>query len=198
MGLSFHYCGEIKDKEKLSELIEEVKTLAQTHAWKYEIYNSNFSLNPTNEDDLRQKLYGISFTPPHCEEVDICFLENGKMSNLVNLISWGQSQKPKEQEYLYMLSVKTQYAGLETHAIIIDFFRFIAAKYLKNFTLTDEGTYWESNDLSALKTQFERYNSILDTLTLGLTTIAPSTNESLIEYLERVALKTNNYLKTKK
>jgi uncharacterized protein YsxB (DUF464 family) len=97
-----------------------------------------------------------------------------------------------------MLSVKTQYAGLETHAIIIDFFRFIATKYLKNFTISDEGQYWESNDKKVLQAQFERYNSILDTFTLGLETIAPSTNESLIEYIERVAHKTNNYLKNNK
>lgn len=57
MGLSFHYSGEIKDKEKLPELIEEVKTLAQSHHWKYEVYNTNFS----QETDSTTSFPGIQF-----------------------------------------------------------------------------------------------------------------------------------------
>ncbi|MBN1769583.1 MAG: hypothetical protein JXR50_06410 [Prolixibacteraceae bacterium] len=64
MGLSFYYSGEISDKEKLPELIEAVKTLVQTHRWKYEIYNTDFSQEAKNGNGIKQKLYGISFTPP--------------------------------------------------------------------------------------------------------------------------------------
>lgn len=194
MGLSFYYSGEISDKEKLPGLIEAVKTMVQTHRWKYEIYNTDFSQEPKNGDGLKQKLYGISFTPPECEQVDICFLKNGKMSNLVNLILWEQPQNAEEQKYLYMLSVKTQFAGLEVHAVVIDFFRYISAKYLKNFTLSDEGQYWESKNKKVLQAQFDKYNSILDTFTLGLESIPPSAGEDLEDYLVRVARRTNNYL----
>ncbi|MBN1769584.1 MAG: hypothetical protein JXR50_06415 [Prolixibacteraceae bacterium] len=116
------------------------------------------------------------------------------MSNLVNLILWEQPQNAEEQKYLYMLSVKTQFADLEVHAVVIDFFRYISAKYLKNFTLSDEGQYWESKNKKVLQAQFDRYNSILDTFTLGLESIPPNTGENLESYLVRVAQRTNNHL----
>jgi hypothetical protein len=197
MGLSFHYSGEINDKDKLPELIDEVKTLAQTHHWKYEIYNTDFSQKPINNEDIKHKLYGVSFTPSECEEVHICFLENGKMSNLVNLIFWSDPKKPEEKEYLYMMSVKTQYAGVEIHAVIIDFFRYISNKYLTSFYLSDEGQYWETNDKNVLKEQFERYNAIIDTFKLAIDSIPADPNEDLINYIERIAERTNKHINSK-
>ena len=38
MGLSIHYSGQITDKSKLSQLIEEVEEIATVHGWKYHIY----------------------------------------------------------------------------------------------------------------------------------------------------------------
>lgn len=197
MGLSFHYSGKIKDKEKLPELIEEVKTLAQSHDWKYEVYNTGFAQAPADDEDIKHKLYGISFTPPGCEEVDICFLKNGKMSNLVNLIFWSQPKNTDEAEYLYMMSVKTQYAGLEVHAVIIDFFRYISTKYLNGFKLNDEGQYWETNDKNVLKEQFDKYNMIIDTFKLGLESIPANPDEDLTTYIKRVAERTNKHINSK-
>ncbi len=85
-----------------------------------------------------------------------------------------------------MLSVKTQFAGIETHALLIKLFRHISRKYLLDFYMSDEGYYWETDDLAKLKEQFMRYNTILDNFCLGLETIPKNASESLEDYLTRV------------
>jgi hypothetical protein len=195
MGLSFHYSGEIRDKKKLPELIDEVKTFAETHKWPHKVFDSCFSDTTTYVPDIKSNLYGITFSPPECENVDVCFLESGKMSNLINQMIWSNPENAEEEKYLYMMSVKTQFAGIEVHTGLIDFFRHINIKYLKNFKLIDEGLYWETSDMKATKAQFDRYNDIFDTFELALKSIPPNSSENLLDYIERIAQRTDKYLK---
>lgn len=197
MGLSFHYRGVIKNKTDLPALIEEVETLAKTHDWEYFIFETSFPqkeyMNNTEED-----ISGICFTPPKSETIDICFDANGRMSSLLHQQMWKNSDHPKAKNYMYLLSVKTQSAGMHVHSIIIDFFRYISKKYLKDFELTDEGKYWETQDLQVLKKQFDKYNNIMDSFQLGLESTPPESKENLIAYLERIAGKTHKYLRGKR
>ncbi len=194
MGLSFHYSGTIKTKADLPLLIDEVETLAKTHKWEYQVFETRFHQNkhPYDNGDC---IYGISFTPPKSETVDICFAANGKMSSLLHQQMWKNSDLPNAEDYMYLLSVKTQSAGMQVHSIIIDFFRYISKKYLKDFELTDEGEYWETNDLQVLKKQFGRYNKIMGSFQLGMESTPPKSKENLIKYLERIAEKTDKYLR---
>ncbi|PRY98296.1 hypothetical protein [Marinilabilia salmonicolor] len=194
MGLSFHYSGAIKNREDLPSLIADVQTLAKTHDWEYQIFETSFPDNevpPYNED----LIYGISITPPKCETIDICFTQDGRMSSLLHLLMWKDSDPAEAEKYMYLLSVKTQFAGIDIHVIVIDFFRYISRQYLKNFTLTDEGNYWETSDMQVLKNQFDRFSRALDSFGLGLETTPPESKENLINYLERIAKKTDNFLK---
>ncbi|HEY5391911.1 MAG TPA: hypothetical protein VIJ57_07345, partial [Hanamia sp.] len=62
-------------------------------------------------------------------------------------------------------------------------------KYLKDFTLNDEGNYWETGDEKILCQQFSRYEAAMDILcdTLeGLSAKPGETAESLVDRLERL------------
>jgi hypothetical protein len=81
MGLSIHYTGAFKKGASLSDMIEEVRDIAETFHWKYKVYESSFPDNTYGNTDYDDNIYGISFTPPDCETVTIAFLSNGKMSS---------------------------------------------------------------------------------------------------------------------
>jgi len=162
MGLSFHYSGRIANPESLPELIEEIEDIAKVFNWKYFVFERQFPEKTIVYSDYNQQLYGICFTPTNCETVDICFLSNGRMSSAAHLQFWGKTDEQPEREYLYMLSVKTQYAGRDVHLFIIRLFRYLNEKYFADFKLSDEGEYWETNDEYLLKKNFDRYTELID------------------------------------
>jgi|APHig6443717497_1056834.scaffolds.fasta_scaffold23954_2 hypothetical protein len=187
MGLSFHYNGEISNAERLPELIEEVKEVALVYQWKYKLFETAFPKRQfTKENVYTNVVYGICFTPPGCETVFISFLSNGKMSSPGHLQFFGKTATSEEKPYLYMLSVKTQYSTTLIHATLIQLFRHLSAKYLSNFDLTDEGEYWETNDETILKQNFEKYTALLDNFALGLETLPLNANESYEHYFQRL------------
>lgn len=187
MGLSFHYSGRIANPDSLPELIEEVKEIAKVNQWKYFVFEKQFPTNAMGKTDYTDLLYGICFTPPECETVAISFLSNGRMSSPMLLQNWADSEVPEEKEYLYMISVKTQYAGMDIHRQVIQLFRYLNKKYLADFTLYDEGDYWETNDEEVLKDNFNRYTDLIDGFTFALEHQDQQEGEDLETYLLRMA-----------
>lgn len=187
MGLSFHYNGRFSGNASLSDMIEEVKDIAETRKWPYNIFETEFDSEfiPGNEHD--GKIYGISFTPPECETVSICFLSNGRMSCLINLKFYGDSRDETEQEYLYMQSVKTQFAGEEIHKFLIELFRYLQKRgYFETLNITDEGQYWETGDEKLLHKIFERYTHLLDSLKFAVDTVPKDKGETWEDYFGRL------------
>jgi len=185
MGLTFHYSGRLNKDASLRDLVEEVRDISLIYKWNYSIFEEKFPL-VTSNDAYNDKIYGICFTPPACETVWLCFLSNGKMSNPVNLQFYGNSNDKEEQEYLYMLSVKTQFAGIEVHKLIIHLFRYLNEKYFSHFKLYDEGEYWETGDEELLRKNFERYNFLLNSFTTALETFPVKKDEPFESYFERL------------
>ena len=134
MGLSIHYNGIFNKNASLSELIGEVKEIAETFNWKFKIYNKQFR---DKENDLNEKdIYGITIIPPGCEPVPICFLANRKMSAHHLLMFWGDTEQGLDNQYLYLLSSKTQYAGINIHKAIIKIFKHLVKQdYFEKFEM---------------------------------------------------------------
>jgi len=183
MGLSFHYNGTFSTQVSLSEMIEEVKDIAEACKWKYHIYETVFSSDSFGLEQFDKKLYGISFTPSECETVSLTFLSNGRLSSGANLQFYGDE---KGNEYLYMLSVKTQFAGWQTHMFIIQLFKYLDKKYFQHLTVADEGLYWETGNETLLKERFKEYSALLDKVSTGLEVIPIKPGESLEEYFSRI------------
>lgn len=187
MGLSFHYSGTIAKPELLPKLIEEVLDITKTYGWKNSCYETSFPRNSLScINEYSDEVFGISFTPPKCETIYICFLSNGRMSSPVHLRFYGRSKDQAESPFLYLISVKTQFSNPFIHAPIIQIFRYLNKHYFLDFQLSDEGQYWETNDETILKTNFAKYNAILDSFTLGLETLPMKANESFEDYFSRL------------
>ena len=186
MGLSFHYSGRLARQEQLPGLIDEIRDIASVNQWKYMEFDREFPVDTFGQADYNDTIYGISFTPPGCETIFICFLSNGRMCSPSHLQFFGKTDEQPESKYLYMLSVKTQYSDVETHQFIIHLFRYLNEKYLADFKLTDEGEYWETNDLELLKVNFERNLALIKSFTSALENIPMLPNETIEDYFIRM------------
>ena len=186
MGLSIHYSGSFNPSASLKEMIEEVKDIAEIYKWPYHVFEDEFPAGSLAKSEYDQNIYGICFTPPECETVSLCFLSNGKMSSVGNLQFYGNPKNREEAEYLYMLSVKTQYAGIEIHKLIIHLLKHLSGKYLQNFGVIDEGENWETGDEKLLQDTFKRYTVFIEGFASSLETYPKKSGESFEAYFERL------------
>jgi hypothetical protein len=190
MGLSIHYSGSFNPSASLEEMVEEVVEIIKVYQWKHDIFETRF-LKGGFDKPYDGKIYGIMFSPPSCEPVFLTFLSNGRMSSDSHLRFFGNSSDEKEQKYLYMLSTKTQYAGIKTHMLIIHLLKYLTNKYFREFHLTDEGNYWETGDEKLLEATFKRYNDLVNSVTDALETFPVKTGETMEEYLSRLMAHVN-------
>jgi hypothetical protein len=186
MGLSIHYRGSFNAAASLKAMIEEVKDIAEIYKWEYTIYKDKFPVNSIGKTAYSQHIYGIHFTPPDCETICLTFLSNGKMSSSSHLKFYGNSTNKVEAEYLYMLSVKTQYAGFETHKLIIHLLKYLSGKYLKDFTVNDDGRYWETGDEKLLLDTFKSYTDLIENFTSSIENFPGKPGESFEAYFKRL------------
>lgn len=186
MGLSIHYNGRFSAQTSLSEMIEEVKDIAEIYNWQYTIYEEQFPSNKFDNDSYTEKIYGISFTPPDCETINLCFLSNGRMSSLAHLKVFENPTDEAHKKYLYMLSVKTQFAGSKVHKLIIHLLKYLSKKYFQEFEVLDEGYYWEIEDEKLLEETFKKYNNLLDSVGSALENVPMDSDETFEHYFQRI------------
>lgn len=187
MGLSIHYSGRFNENAVLSDLITEVKEVAEVLKWNYTIYQTEFPPEGKEHQSYDGEIYGISFTPPKCETVSICFLSNYRMSNNVLLKFYGHAENQSQKDYLYMLSVKTQFAGPTIHKTIVELIRYLSKKnYFSEFDLVDEGEYWETGDEKLLEQKFKENGDLIDGFSLAVETTPVNQGESYENYFKRI------------
>ncbi len=187
MGLSLHYSGRFRESASLSEMVNEVKDIVEACKWDYTIYNEEFPSDLSSESSYNDNIYGISFTPPECETVSLSFLSNRRMSSQAHLRFFGKTVDRPEQEYLYMLSVKTQFAGVEIHKFIIELFRYLKKqKYFENLEITDDGKYWETRDENLLKEIFKQNVDLLDNFVFAIESVPIKKGESYENYFKKL------------
>lgn len=166
MGLSIHYSGNIKDVEQVAQLAEEVQDVCIAFNWDYRLVS----------DEL---LNGISFTPPGCETLCLTFLRDGQLASRIRLMF--------DIEPANVISVKTQFAGMEVHKTVIKLLQYLSVKYFSRFELDDEGAYWQSGDENILAKKFALYDSLLNKVQTALSDFKTEpgiTKEELVKKLE--------------
>ncbi len=187
MGLSIHYNARFNKEADLAELIAEVRDIAEILKWDYFIFSEEFPPGETDNQSHDGDLYGIDFTPPGCESVSLCFLSNRRMSDIVHLKLYGESDDEEERKYLYMLATKTQFADVSVHKAIIHLFRHLVDKnYFEEFNLIDEGEYWETGDEKLLESKHETLGTLIDNFSLAVQSVPSLQGESYINYFERI------------
>lgn len=190
MSISIHYSGSFNPSASLEEMVEEVVEIVKVYQWEHTIYETRFPKGGFDEP-YNEKIYGVIFSPPSCEPVFLTFLSNGRMSNDTHLRFFGNSSDEQKQKYLYLLSTKTQYAGITTHVLIIHLLKYLTNKYLQEFRLTDEGNYWETGDEKLLEATFNRYHDLVNSVADALKTFPLKTGETMEEYLSRLISRVN-------
>ena len=177
MGLSIHYSGYILNKEMLDSLVEEVSDICKTLEWPIHVF-----------DDYEIK--GVSFATEGSEPVFLTFNHEGRTLSPISIITKDIYDGVRlNKELMFTVSAKTQFAGIDAHIAIIRLLEHLSKKYLRDFTLRDEGLYWETGDENILKRQFEKYNANVDIfceVIKDLTAVADETLESLAGRLERL------------
>lgn len=177
MGLAIHYSGYITEKEKIVSLVKEVTDICQSLDWQFHTFG---------DDEIE----GVSFAPQGSEPVFLTFNPAGRLLSPVSILTkdiYDDILVPKE--LYFTTSTKTEYAGVEAHIAIIKLLKYLSKKYLKDFTLDDEGYYWETNDEQLLRERFNEYRKLGDAVYNALKDLPASnseTAESLADRIERI------------
>jgi len=192
MGLSIHFGGRLRKAEYLPALIEEIKDVSNVYGWKYHIYDTHFLNNTFDNHTSFENVYGISFTPTNCETVFLAFLSNSAMVCPARIAFFAHTQ---DEPYIYMVSVKTQFAGILVHQLLIRLFKYLNDKYFENFKLSDESYYWETDDENLMRERFKVYDNLLDNFELSFQTFPIESGEDMISYFERLMKHIDNLKK---
>ncbi len=158
MGVSIHYRGALTDKRAVSQFIEEVEDIARTMQWPYTVLDEDWAHPPTAEVESREGgaifleghagLKGISFEPhPRCESVSLFFNASGVITSPLHVALSASEGYPAQAQWL---SVKTQFAGPDTHVAVVKLLRYLQGRYLHELEVSDEGGYWETGDYGQL------------------------------------------------
>ncbi len=193
MGLSIHYSGRLKKAESLPDLIEEIEDISKLYGWKYNIHNTRFPDDSFENSTSFENVYGICFTPTECETLSLAFLSNGAMVCPARILFFADDENMRP--YIYTNSVKTQFAGVFIHQLLIRLFKYLNDKYFEDFKLSDESYYWETDDENLMHERFKVYDSLLDNFVLSVQTFPVEPDEDMISYFERMMKHVNSLKK---
>jgi len=185
MGLTIYYSGRFKECKKLKNMIKEVEDVAVINKWDYQIFKDEFEGDNFEKHSINENLYGIIFSPPGCEPIQLTFTSNGRLCSFLELDS--NFKKQKTNKIFYTIFSKTQYAGVEVHKIIIDLFRYLSGKFFSEFKLIDESNYWETNDENVLRDNFRKWDNMINDFAKVLEEIPINKNESKQAFVNRLS-----------
>jgi len=154
--------------------------------WKYKVYKTNFPNNNFESYRSLDNIYGISFTPTDCETVSLTFLSDGTMASPAYISIFVDPEDETRRSYIYFISVKTQFAGIFVHLLLIRLLKYLNDKYFDCFKLDDESFYWETGDESLMRERFKLYDKLLDNVILSTQTFPIEPNEDIVTYFERL------------
>jgi hypothetical protein len=187
MGISIHYSGKIKDYGLIDEMIAEVEDICKSLNWKYQLFDiKKPNLNNALTNPVRYTPYdvkGISVTPEKSETAFLTFLPDSTLCSPLKLIYYNPATNDLMIEVVH---TKTQFAGPDTHIAILKLLYYLKEKYFESFKLIDEGNYWEKWDEKVLRSQFARYNFILEKVSSALVDIKLPPGESVESLADRI------------
>ena len=195
MGLSIHFSGRFRNAELLPAMIEEVIDVSKVYGWKYNVYNTHFPKNSFESCRSFDNIYGISFTPTDCETVSLTFLSDGTMVSPDLIAFFAHSEDETQRSYIYFISVKTQFAGVFVHLLLVKLLKYLNDKYFDCFKLDDESFYWETGNENLMRERFKLYDKMLDNVILSTQTFPIEPNEDIVAYFERLMKHIDNLKK---
>ncbi len=150
MGFSIHYSGTIDRTEDIPQLVEELTDIAASMDWTVQ------SINGDESDP--NFLGGIVNPKGDCEPLCFIFDRDGRLRGLADLLN--EQMEPTENSF--SAATKTQFSEIETHVWIIGLLRYLKRRYLSNLQVSDEGEYWETEDLDKLRHKKQFLQGMID------------------------------------
>ncbi|MEM8529002.1 MAG: hypothetical protein AAGG68_30505 [Bacteroidota bacterium] len=188
MGLTIHFKGQLRDIKQLPAFVEEVEDIANSLNWKSHRIDEVVELEescPLAEERTNGgvRIRGLHVTPPKCETFCFTFAPSGKMMSLFGVLS---AARHPEEDFAYWLHTKTQYAGIELHIAAISLMRYLEKKYFQYLEVSDEGQYWESNDVDLLTQRFDEYTKLIAAVRGALEKASISPNLSKSNLIDKI------------
>lgn len=159
----------------MKELQEEIVDICGIMDWDYRVIDE-------------PRLIGVAFEPhPKCESVTLLFNYDGNLVNFLDLVDNDHDDMP-------WVTVKTQFAEVTIHIIIIKLLRYLKKKYIPNLEVEDEGEYWEKEDKHLLEHKFDYLKRALNKIesifvSSELRTGDTTTAEELLDRIEELLKK---------
>ncbi len=178
MGITIHYKSKGKkiSAKKVDECLNLIESIAKTKKWKIlnkineQFNNIQFSRdwNKTVETAKNIKQMGINILPhPDCESVLICFYTtNNKDYSFGTFFKYRDDIKENYTFHDWQFT-KTQYAGIDTHVEVVKLLKVVET--FIPLDVSDEGGYWETNDIVKLGKNFGENLDMILSLTKTLT-----------------------------
>lgn len=162
MGVTIHYRGRVADLQNVKTICDELAAIADKMNWRYTRLDEDWSQSADAAIEVTEQgsqitghlpLKGIGLTlKPKCETLQFFFDANGKLRDPISMVNVSEGDlKPED----YWVSVKTQYAGPETHIWIIGLLKYLNKVYLPDLEVQDEGAYWETGNFEILKEKMD-------------------------------------------
>lgn len=144
MGVTIHYEGKLKTKKDFNDVFRIAKEFSDSNDMEYFEFEVADKLLLRVRDEKNWDYQGLTKGVkilPHAN-TDPLWLEFDKDNFM--------------QDYC-----KTQYAGSGIHVKIIELLDLIKPHFVE-LLVNDEGTYWESRDLSLLEKQFDKIYDLIE------------------------------------
>ena len=196
MGVTLRYRGSIA-LDRIPAMVRDLKNIAATYGWGYAVLDDGEileSCEPHAPPEEQEKdtaptasktctieeaipLSGVMLTPEDgCETVSFLFDADGKMSDLV---LWLMVRDGHVEPEAAWVSVKTQFARIDTHIVLVELLRYLQQNYLTTLEVVDEGQYWESGDAGKLRSLRERVSGWISKLTKSFSRYEPLPDDAL-------------------
>jgi hypothetical protein len=141
MGISIHYKGRIGNPARVDDLRRDLVRFAAEAKWE--------CLDLSGQDEF-EILEMILYPPGPCEPVFFLFDSQGRLHP-----PYSYQADAKGADDPGWCSVKTQDGPLEAHVQVVELLSRIQRDYIPDLEVSDEGSYWEMEDLDSLRSARE-------------------------------------------
>ena len=162
MGVSIHYRGRLADIKNIKTICDELAAIADKMNWHYTRLDEDWSQSADATIEVTEQgsqitghlpLKGIVLTlDPKCETLGFLFDSNGNLRDPISMVNIREETLKPEDAWI---SVKTQYAGPQTHIWIIGLLKYLKKFHLPDLEVQDEGAYWETGNFEILKEKMD-------------------------------------------
>jgi len=162
MGVSIHYRGRVADVRKIKTICDKLAVIVDKMNWRYTRLDEGWSQSADSTIEVTEHgsqinghlpLKGIILTlNPKCEALQFFFDSNGNLRDPISMVIISEGTLKPEDSWI---SVKTQYAGPETHIWIIVLLKYLKKLHLPDLEVQDEGAYWETGNPEILKEKMD-------------------------------------------